>query len=454
MKVQINQTVLSGAIESAVLAISSKPCTPITGCIIIEASEEESKITLKSTDASFSINQIIDADVEESGCVAVIGKKLKDTILTLNGELTLSSDEQYLTITYESGLCRLAVNNNLDEFPQIQESIDEAELIGTLKLSALKFEKAISKVLYGAASDETKMVLTGTNFDVRGDKLYTTATDGHRVARICMSLDKNNEEDENNDGDNDKDENQLNFTVPAKILASVLKVLQRNAENNDCLINIFGRIVEINMQGIKIVSRLLNSDLLDGTYPAIESIIPKKFIYEFTIERKAFQATIKRVENLAHERDKSVLVNFIINDCNAIVSTESSDYGEAYDSISIKPKTETLEDISIGFNIDYLTQAINSIDTDEIVIKCNNSTTPIVISPIGGLLEQTALIMPLQIRRNSVNTDTKTPTEKETTPKSNNNNTQPEVNTPTAPKTKTNTKKNTSTKGRKLKVAA
>ncbi|OKH45287.1 DNA polymerase III subunit beta [Calothrix sp. HK-06] len=439
MKVQINQALLSGAIESAVLAISSKPCTPITGCIIVEASEEENKITLKSTDASFSINQIIEADVEESGCVAVIGKKLKDTVLTLNGELTLSSDEQYLTITYESGLCRLAVNNNLDEFPQIEDSIKDTDPIGTLKLSALKFEKAISKVLYGAASDETKMVLTGTNFNITGDKLYTTTTDGHRVGRICMSLDKNN----------DEDENQLNFTIPAKILTSILKVLQKNAENNDCLINVFSKIVEINMPEIKIISRLL-----DGTYPAIESIITKKFIYEFTVERKAFQATIKRVENLAHEKDKSVLVSFSVNNCNAIVSTESSDYGEAYDSISIKPKTETSEDISIGFNIDYLTQAINSIDTDEIVIKCNTHTTPIVISPIGGLLEQTALVMPLQIRRNSVNTDTKTPTEKETTPKSNNKNTQPEVNTHTAPKTKTNTKKNTSTKGRKLKVAA
>lgn len=436
MKVQINQTVLSGAIESAVLAISSKPCTPITGCIIVEASEE-SKITLKSTDASFSINQIIDADVEESGCVAVIGKKLKDTILTLNGELTLSSDEQYLTITYESGLCRLAVNSNLDEFPQIQDSIDETDPIGTLQLSALKFEKAISKVLYGAASDETKMVLTGTNFNITGDKLYTTTTDGHRVGRICMSLDKNN----------DEDENQLNFTIPAKILTSILKVLQRNAENNDCLINVFSKILEINMPGIKIISRLL-----DGTYPAIEQIIPNRFLNEFTVERKAFQATIKRVENLAHEKDKSVLVNFRVNNCNAIVSTESSDYGEAYDSISIKPKTETSEDISIGFNIDYLTQAINSIDTDEIVIKCNTHTTPIVICPIGGLLEQTALVMPLQIRRSSFTTNaTPASAAEETTSQSGDNDTLLK-NTSPAPKTKT--KKDTSTKGRKLKVAA
>ncbi|BDA76060.1 DNA polymerase IF1 subunit beta (plasmid) [Calothrix sp. PCC 7716] len=438
MKVQINQTILSGAIASAILAISSKPCTPITGCIIIEASTEN-KLTLKSTDASFSINQIIDADVIEAGTVAVLGKKLNDTINTLTGELTLSADEQHLTITYETGLCRLAINENLDEFPQIESSCDDIEPTSVFLLSSLKLQKAIASVLYSTANDQTKMLLTGANFSIAGNELYATATDGHRLARIKLSLDKNK--------DNEDYDKQFNFTVSAKILTSVLKVLQRAPENNDCVIHVFDKIVVMNMPGIKMVS-----SLLDGQFPAIERIIPNEFIYKFTIERKAFLATIKRVENLAHEKDKSVLIDFNANNCNAIVSTESSDYGEAYDSISIKPEAKTTGNINIGFNIDYLYQAVNSIDTDEIVINCNNGVGPVVISPIGGLIEQTALVMPLQIRRGN-NTETpetpvetsstQKPVEKEVSPKKSNKSL-----------TKTISTKSKSTTARKSKVAA
>lgn len=383
MKTQISQSVLHGAIESAMLAIPSKPSTPIVGCIIIEADDENSNLTIKSTDTAFSIYQIIDAEVEQGGSVAIPGKVLKDTIASLKGELTLEFKDSYFVITHETGQCRLMTNANIDEFPNIENSINDTKFADSvISIPSLKLQVALNSVLYGASSDETKMVLTGVNFSINNNDLCTITTDGHRVARVNLSLEDT--------------EQKLSFTAPAKVLTEVNKILHKAPENSNCTINVYSNMIAISMPGIKVLSRIL-----DGKYPSIETLFPQHFKYEFTIERKAFQATLKRVSNLTDDKDKSVSIGWDITNCTATVHTESSMYGDAHDLISIKPLAEENENLSVGFNIDYLVDAVNSITTDEIIVKCNNSTQPVVIYPIGGLLLQSALVMPLQIRRGS-----------------------------------------------------
>lgn len=381
MKVQINQSVLIGAIESAMSAIPSKPTTPIIGCIIIDT-YEENRLEIKSTDASLSIYQIIDADIEESGTVAIPAKILKDTISSLKGELTLEYNDDYLVISHDTGQCRLMTNTNLDEFPLIERQKSDGKYSGSITMPSLKLKTALDATLYGASTDETKLVLTGVNFSINKTNLFTTTTDGHRIARVGVNLDKNDK--------------VLESTIPAKALTEIKKILEKAPENNECYIEIFDNIVEVKIPNIKMITRVL-----DGQYPSIDKLFPTQFNYEFTVERKAFIETLKRVSNLADDKNKTVSIAWDINNCNAIVRTESSLYGDAHDVINMKPQAINNQNLDIGFNIDYLKDAVNAVTTDEIVIKCNHPMYPVVICPIGGLLDQSALVMPLQIRGNS-----------------------------------------------------
>lgn len=377
MKAKIEQPILNAAIESAMSAISNKPINPIIGCIIIEANHEENTLTIKSTNVTSSIYQIIDAEVDEKGVVAVSAQTLKKTIASLKGELNLSLGNGYLTIVHETGQCRLTVNEYIDEFPDIAEHTVNSEY-STVVISTKKLQVVLDNVLYAASNDEAKMIICGVNFKTNNDKLIVATTDGHRMARVCVALNESSD---------------INFTAPAKVLAEISKILRIAPENSDCVINVYTNIVTITMPGIKIFSRLL-----DGEYPAIDKLIPNSFTSEFTIERKAFLETLKRVQNLADKKDKAVAILWDADSCKATVLTESNNLGDAYDEIHMKPQTELKENSTIGFNIDYLTETINSIATDEIVIKCNEPLQPVIVNPIGGLLEQLNLIMPLQIK--------------------------------------------------------
>jgi len=72
----------------------------------------------------------------------------------------------------------------------------------------------------------------------------------------------------------------------------------------------------------------------------------------------------------------------------------------------MKPATNHSENISIGLNIDYLLEGLKHISTDEIVVRCNKPTQPVIICPMGGLLNQLYLVMPVEIKQGFENKST------------------------------------------------
>lgn len=378
MKIKIEQSALHSAVESATLAISNKPITPIIGCIIIEADNETNTLTIKSTNINFSIYQVIDAEVTEKGQVAVSSQSFKKLISSLKGDLNLYTEDGYLIINHDTGQCRLIKNDNIDEFPNIETNLGE---FNTVSIATKKLQTVLDSVLYAASSDESRMIITGANFYIDAGNIEATTTDGHRMARVQVPL------------DNSITSDAIAFTIPAKILTEINKILSTAAENIDCVINVYESIVTITMPGIKIFSRLL-----DGEFPSIKNLIPTNYGNEFTIERKPFLNTLKRIFNLTDKKNKAIALNWNIKDCKATIFTESENIGDGYDEIPIKVQANSENTFDIGFNIDYLIQAVENTATEEIVIKCNEPLQPVVICPVGSLLDQLSLVMPLQIK--------------------------------------------------------
>lgn len=384
MKIKIDQKILNNAIELAVLAVSNKPITPIIGCIILESNENS--LIIKSSNVNFSIYQTINAEIIEEGQVALSAQSLRKVILSLKGELDLSIEDSYLTIKHETGQCRLIKNSNVEEFPNIEANIGECNPVS---IAAKKIQTVLNSVLYSSAKDESKMIITGANFCIDTVSIKASATDGHRMAQVSLPLDKNKVGD------------TLAFTVPNKALIEINKIISATDENINCTISIYENIVAFTLPGIKILS-----SLLDGEYPQVSKLIPATFANEFFIERKSFLESLKRITNIADKKHKSIAINIDTKSCKAIMFTESENIGDATECIKIRPQTESIKTLNIGFNIEYLVEAVENTATDEIVIKCNEPLQPVVIYPVGGLLDQLSLIMPMQIQLSELKIET------------------------------------------------
>ena len=276
---------------------------------------------IKSSNINFSIYQTINAEIIEEGQVAVSAQSLKKVILSLKGELDLSLDDSYLIIKHETGQCRLIKNSSVEEFPNIEANIGECTPVS---IAAKKLQTILNSVLYSSAKDESKMIITGANFCIDTVSIKASATDGHRMAQVSLTLDES------------KVDATLSFTVPNKALTEI-----------NCTISVYENIVAFTLPGVKILS-----SLIDGEYPQVSKLIPATFANEFFIERKSFLESLKRITNIADKKHKSIAINIDTKSCKAIMFTESENIGDATECINIRPQAESIETLNIGFNIE------------------------------------------------------------------------------------------------------
>ncbi|MEC4881749.1 MAG: DNA polymerase III subunit beta [Scytonema sp. PMC 1070.18] len=286
-------------------------------------------------------------------------------------------ENQACIITHNSGKCRV-MGGKPDEFPMLPEGKNPIKI----NLPAKKLQAALEGTLYCTSSDETKLVLTGVNFKINTNEWKAASTNGHKLALVTGTLDT-------------EYPNPIEFTIPGKSLAELNKILSQNPDTTICNIILSEKTIEFSIPNTKVVSRLL-----EGEYPKINSLIPRSFDYEFILERKGFESALKRVSYLAERKQKVVKILWNCLDSQAILYTEATDIGDAVDSVHMKPPaTSQLENIGIGFNIDYLLEGMKHISTDEIMVRCNKPTHPVVICPVGGLLNQLYLVMPVEIKK-------------------------------------------------------
>ncbi|MEB3337713.1 MAG: DNA polymerase III subunit beta, partial [Leptolyngbyaceae bacterium] len=68
--------------------------------------------------------------------------------------------------------------------------------------------------------------------------------------------------------------------------------------------------------------------------------------------------------------------------------------GSGRESIPAQVSGDSLD---VAFNVKYLMDGLKSLNTSEIQMQLNTSTSPVILTPLGGT-KMTYLVMPVQIR--------------------------------------------------------
>ncbi|MBW4567415.1 MAG: DNA polymerase III subunit beta [Tolypothrix carrinoi HA7290-LM1] len=374
MKLIITQSVLAELLETAKNGISTKPVDPILGSLLIEASDS-GRLTVIGTDLNVSIKTTAIINIIRSGVVALNAKLLVDTVNNLgSGELDIEVSDRACVISHSTGKCRI-IGGNPEDFPSIPQTENPTEI----SIPSKKLQAALEACLYCSSADETKLILTGVHFQLQGENWSCASTDGHRLAFVSSKLERNYE--------------PLSFTVPRRSLTELAKILATTAENNSCTLKVANNTIQFILPNAELTSRLL-----EGEFPRINNLIPKSFANELIVERKGMEIILKRISHFAEKKHKIVKILWEVNDQQATLMTGNTDIGDAVDSLLMKTQTSIGENIGIGVNSSYLQEALKHISTDEILFRFNKPLQPVIISPVGGLLDQLTLIMPVDVQ--------------------------------------------------------
>ena len=386
MDIVCKQSELNNAIQLVSRAVASRPTHPILSNLLVTADEVTNKISLTGFDLNLGIQTSFDATVSQSGAITIPSRLLSEIVSKLPNEspVSLTVEELSDNILLKSDRGSFNIKGIAsDDYPKLPF----VESGTSLEIDSSSFLKALKMTIFSSSNDESKQLLTGVNFKFKKSILESAATDGHRLAVIL-----NNDQDLNlqDNSDNLKDiDFNLSVTIPTRSLREIEKLVScKSYENSIKLFYDKGQVVFIS------ANQIITTRTLEGTYPNYSQLIPDSFSKVFKFNRNSFIESLERIAVLADQQSSVVKIN-LNDDRYASISADAQDIGNAEELL---PVTYSGEKLEIAFNVKYLLEGLRVISSENVLLKCNLSTTPAVLVPDDNITSFTYLVMPVQVR--------------------------------------------------------
>lgn len=366
LKITCERTKLVEALSNVQRAVSTKSNLAALEGIYMNA--ENGLLELCGYNTELAIKTSIVSSVNVPGKIVISAKLFTEITRKLPSESVSIEVNDRLNVTIKSGLSEFSLAGiNADEFPEIPE-IEKPDFI---EIQCQVAKSMIKQTLFAVADNDVKPVHTGTLFDIKENELTLVSVDGYRMA-IRREPIKNGPD--------------IRFVVPGKTLGELLKLLP---EEQDKVLNISAgqRHIMFDIGDYCIISRLLDGEFLD-----YKASIPESFKTKVNVNTKLMLESVERVSLLITDRLKSP-VRCMFSAGMSRLSCATS-IGKANDEF---PVTIEGEDVEIGFNNRYITDALRNSDTDEVVVELNGSLSPIRILPKSGNAFL-FLVLPVRLR--------------------------------------------------------
>ena len=184
-------------------------------------------------------------------------------------------------------------------------------------------------------------------------------------------------------------EGDLSVTIPTRSLREIEKLVSlKSSEKSIKLFYDKGQVVFISS------NQIITTRTLEGTYPNYSQLIPDTFSKIFNFNTKRLIDALERIAVLADQQSNVVKIK-LDNTDSASISADAQDIGNANETV---PVSYSGENFDIAFNVRYLLEGLRVISSENVLLKCNLSTTPAVFVPEDNLNSFTYLVMPVQVR--------------------------------------------------------
>ena len=254
-----------------------------------------------------------------------------------------------------------------EDFPSLPEPTGESRV----SLPAAAFVETISRVARSASRDETRPVLTGILISASGPELRMVATDSYRLSVKETALEP-------------PLEGSLEANVPARALQELARIEQQT-DGEAIAVSVGQNQAIFELGGI-----VLSSRLIDGQFPNYRQLLPESVEHELRLSSAELGDVVRRISLLAQ---KNAPLRLSFSEGTLAVSAQTPDVGEAREEIPVPYHGELFE---IGFNPEFLRDGLESIDTEELVLKLISPLRPgLIESPDTG--EFVYLIMPIRL---------------------------------------------------------
>jgi len=365
MKFTAAREALLKPLQAVIGVVERRQTMPILSNILMIAKDGQLAIT--ATDLEVELVAQAEVETESDGEITVSGRKLLDICRALpeGAEVKLSLSGEKLSVRAGRSKFNL-VTLPAAEFPVV-EDIKAGQ---TINVSQESLGRLIEKTHFSMAQQDVRYYLNGMLLETGGKYLRAVATDGHRLA-LCQA---------NLDG-GDLEEQQV--IVPRK---GVLELQRLMSGEGNLDIELGSNHIRIQLDGIRFTSKLI-----DGRFPEYDRVIPKESSNELKADRGEFKSALQRTAILSNEKYRGI--RLVIRDSGVVLQAHNPEQEEAEEELAVEYAGE---DIEIGFNVNYLLDALGAVEGDDVTLSVQDSNSSCLIRQPGND-DCTFVVMPMRL---------------------------------------------------------
>lgn len=394
MRLSVMQENLAKGLSIVGRAVSSRSTLPVLSNILL--STDDDRLKLAATNLEVGVSCWLGGQIEDDGAVTLPARLLTDWVNSMQpGRIDMELSVRTMSVHLRSGRSESNIKGiDAGEFPLIPTADGEQPL----GLPPATIRQIIDQVVFAAADakDTSRPALTGVLAKFEGDRLTLAATDGYRlsVRRTMLSA---------------AAPSDASIIIPARSLAEVSRISGESdgdrpvdfvvaGARNQILFRLHGK-----GEGDKGAFHQVDlvSQLIDAKFPDYNAIIPKSSVTRTVLDTDAFLRALKVASLFARDANDRVVFTITpgtdTEPGQLAIRATSQEAGDNFSELDALVEGTPVE---IAFNVRYLMDVMNVIDTPQVVLETTRSDRPGVIRPVGaGPEEFTHVIMPMQLQK-------------------------------------------------------
>ena len=331
MKFSAERETILAPLQAVIGVVERRQTMPILANVLVVGKGEQLAIT--ATDLEVELVARTNVTLQQAGEVTLPGRKFFDIVKALpeKTQVTVSIEGERATI--RSGKSRFTLATlPASDFPTVEDIRAQQTL--TIAQPALK--RLLDKTHFSMAQQDVRYYLNGMLLESDGKSLRTVATDGHRLAFCESALDSESPASQQ-------------VIVPRK---GVLELQRLLGNEGDVELAIGSNHIRAQIGDIRFTSKLI-----DGRFPEYGRVIPAAPPKKIFADRDILRAALQRAAILSNEKYRGI--RLAVKTGVLTLQSHNPEQEEAEEELEIAYQGEEIE---IGFNVNYLLDALAAID--------------------------------------------------------------------------------------------
>jgi len=362
MKVTVLQENLAHGLSIVSRAVSPRTTLPVLANVLVAT--DEGRMRLSATNLELGITCWIGAKIEAEGSTTVPARTFVDLVGTLPAEqvnLNLIAANQ--TLNVRCGASNTDIKCiDAQEFPPLPVP----EMEGAIQVNVVDFKEMIHQVVFAASVDEARPVLMGVLVTVDKDTITMAAADGFRLSVRKATLSQPVPQ-------------PVTIIIPGRALSELARVA---ADGDEMIAMVLpkgrGQVI-FRVKDVELVSQLI-----DGTFPDFQQIIPRAYKSRTLLSTQALLKACKQAEIFAREGSNVARLNIKssgdLEPGSVEIFAQSEETGSNETIVAA-----TIEGVGllIAFNVKYLREVLEVVKTPNVALETSAPNAPGVIRPVG-----------------------------------------------------------------------